>query len=138
MNQLGEVLRKLRKERGLSLRDVQDRVGISNSYLSQVERGSREPPSPKFLRRLSEAYGVSTEILLRAAGYLDDSRPEQSELDWAFDCVQADEKFSHGHRLSGSTSAKDLPDDVKLMIVRMYEEITNRKLLADRDEEEAG
>lgn len=70
MSDLGTQLRKIRELKGLSLRDVEKRTGVSNGYLSQLERGDAKNPSPSKLAALAKLYGVSYEKLLAAAGYL--------------------------------------------------------------------
>lgn len=59
---MGDQLRTLRTEAGLSLRDLAAQTGLSATLLSQVERGVREP-SLKTLRALSAAFGSSTASL---------------------------------------------------------------------------
>jgi transcriptional regulator with XRE-family HTH domain len=68
-DKLGAFLASLRKQKGLSLREVESRTGISNAYLSQVENGKIREPSPGNLFKLSELYGVSYAELLEQAGY---------------------------------------------------------------------
>jgi transcriptional regulator with XRE-family HTH domain len=60
----GEVLKELRKKRNMTLRDVELATGISNPYLSQIERGERGIPTVKFLRRLADVYHVSVNKLI--------------------------------------------------------------------------
>ena len=67
--EIGPLLRRLRGETGL--REVGRRTGISNSYLSQIERGDRRP-GPSVLKRLASLYGVDVQDLLKRAGFLDD------------------------------------------------------------------
>ncbi len=69
---LGQNLRQFRMLKGLSLRDVEDSVGVSNAYLSQLERGHAKNPSPRKLELLAKEYSVSYSELLRLAGYLGD------------------------------------------------------------------
>jgi HTH-type transcriptional regulator, competence development regulator len=66
---LGMYLRNTRKECGLTLRAVEEKTGVSNSYLSQLETNKIAFPSPKFLHKLAELYGVSYEHLMKLAGY---------------------------------------------------------------------
>jgi transcriptional regulator with XRE-family HTH domain len=66
-NKFGEYLKKLREERKLTLREVEAKVQISNAYLSQVERGERNIPTFKVLKKLAEAYGVSIDELSKRA-----------------------------------------------------------------------
>lgn len=69
---LGEELARLRQVKGrtLSLREVERQTGISNEYLSQLERGVATKPAPDVLQKLAKFYGAPYEALLIAAGYL--------------------------------------------------------------------
>lgn len=55
--ELSKLLKKIRKAKEFSLREVEEITGISNSYLSQIERSTEKVPSIRTLSRLSEAYG---------------------------------------------------------------------------------
>ncbi len=66
---LGTYLRALRESRQLTLRAVQEKCGISNAYLSQLETGKIRRPSPSGLYKLSEVYAVSYDELMKRAGY---------------------------------------------------------------------
>src|SRR5262244_2867864 len=68
MKALGELLADARKRRKLTLRAVQDAVGISNAYLSQLETGKVRSPSPVVLHKLSELYGISYATVMQEAG----------------------------------------------------------------------
>lgn len=65
---LGAVLRLLRKQKGLSLRAVQELSGVSYSHLSQLERGVT-PGLPRLetLERLAAAYGTTCAAVLERA-----------------------------------------------------------------------
>lgn len=67
---LGEELRSVRELRGLTLRAVEKVTKISNAYLSQVETGKIERPSPNILYALAQAYNVPYELLMKKAGYI--------------------------------------------------------------------
>lgn len=66
---LGMYLRSLRDARGLTLRDAEEKSGISNAFLSQVESGKVKHPSPIILYKLANLYEVPYEILMDRAGY---------------------------------------------------------------------
>lgn len=66
---LGDLLRTARNKAGLSLRDVEDEIGISNAYLSQLEWEKIKQPSPKVLHKLSELYRISYTVVMGLAGY---------------------------------------------------------------------
>lgn len=66
---LGTYLKSLREAKGLSLRDVEEKSGISNAFISQLESGKVKHPSPIKLYKLAETYGVPYEALMERAGY---------------------------------------------------------------------
>jgi transcriptional regulator with XRE-family HTH domain len=72
---LGALLRAQRVASGLSLRDLSARTGISNAYLSELERGLHEP-SLRVLRSIASALGRPLGPLLASAGLLGDSEGE--------------------------------------------------------------
>ncbi len=67
---LAERLRQLRRIKQLTLRDVEDKSGVSNGYLNQLEQGKIKQPSPHILQKLAAVYGIPYEALLQLAGYL--------------------------------------------------------------------
>ncbi|AJC56754.1 MULTISPECIES: helix-turn-helix transcriptional regulator [Streptomyces] len=70
---LGEFLREQRRTAQLSLRQLADAAGVSNPYLSQIERGLRKP-SAEILQQLAKALRISAETLYVQAGILDERR----------------------------------------------------------------
>ena len=66
---LGKYLKRLRKARALSLRDVEGETDVSNAFLSQVESGKVKRPSPVALYKLADFYDVPYEKLMELAGY---------------------------------------------------------------------
>lgn len=68
--QVGGVLRRARLHRRLSLREVERRIGRSNAYLSQVERGLIKQPDPIVLLQLAELYGLDFETLAAWADWV--------------------------------------------------------------------
>lgn len=71
-NRLGEYLSSVRRGKGMSLRDVERATNkeVSNAYLSQLENGNIDKPSPHFLHSLALALEVPYETLMERAGYL--------------------------------------------------------------------
>lgn len=66
---LGQFLKSTREKKGLTLRQVESSTGVSNPYLSQLEGDKIKQPSPIWLHKLGELYGVSYATLLSLAGY---------------------------------------------------------------------
>lgn len=71
---LGAFIREQRNAAHLSLRALADKAGVSNPYLSQIERGLHEP-SVRVLTSIATALNVSAETLLRQAGALGPDEP---------------------------------------------------------------
>jgi HTH-type transcriptional regulator, competence development regulator len=129
MEPFGEYLRRLRKDKGLTLKQVEKSAKVSNAYVSLVERGLRNPPHPDILKRLAKAYEVSQRELLVAAGYLEDDsseRMERAQVEKAYQHVIRDPNYRHGTRLKGS----HLSLEAKRFIVELYENTTGRRLLS--------
>jgi transcriptional regulator with XRE-family HTH domain len=63
--------------RGLTLRQVEERVRVSHAYLSQIERGERGTPNLRILKKLAEAYGISLTELVEAS----DRQAEAASVD---------------------------------------------------------
>jgi transcriptional regulator with XRE-family HTH domain len=68
---LGEFIREQRNLGQLSLRKLSEQAGVSNPYLSQIERGVRKP-SAEILRQIARALEISSEELYVRAGILDE------------------------------------------------------------------
>ena len=73
---LGDYLREQRVANRLSLRQLADQTGVSNPYLSQIERGLRRP-SAEVLQQIAKALRISAETLYVRAGILN---PEDGEV----------------------------------------------------------
>jgi transcriptional regulator with XRE-family HTH domain len=69
--ELGEFIREQRSGARLSLRRLSDMAGISNPYLSQIERGLRKP-SAEILQQIAKALRISAETLYVRAGILEE------------------------------------------------------------------
>lgn len=71
--ELGGFIRDQRRSARLSLRKLSEKAGISNPYLSQIERGLRKP-SAEILQSIAKALRISAETLYVRAGILDEDR----------------------------------------------------------------
>jgi transcriptional regulator with XRE-family HTH domain len=68
---LGEYIRAQRTRAKISLRQLADSAGVSNPYLSQIERGLRKP-SAEILQQIAKGLRISAEALYVRAGILED------------------------------------------------------------------
>ncbi len=86
---LGEFIRQQRERANLSLRRLAEKAGISNPYLSQIERGIRKP-SAEILKNLSRALEISANSLYTKAGLIDEELP----LATVFEAIEADARLA--------------------------------------------
>jgi transcriptional regulator with XRE-family HTH domain len=73
---IGDYIREQREQARISVRQLAQTAGVSNPYLSQIERGLRKP-SADILQQLAKGLRISAEALYVQAGILDD-RPADS------------------------------------------------------------
>jgi len=99
---LGSYIRKQRELQALSMRQLANLAGISNPYLSQIERGLREP-SEKVIEALASNLELSADALYKQAGRTRrqgagedaDAGPEESAVESA---IKADPRLSARQR----------------------------------------
>lgn len=106
---IGQFIRDLRSNARISLRELAERAGVSNPYLSQIERGLRRP-SAEVLSQLADALRVSTALMYLRAGLL----PEKD-----------------GHSVLGAISVDpDLTAAQKQSLTQIYETFRRENLRA--------
>jgi transcriptional regulator with XRE-family HTH domain len=76
MSGIGDYIREQREQARISLRQLAEQAGVSNPYLSQIERGLRKP-SADILQQIAKGLRISAEALYVQAGILED-RPADS------------------------------------------------------------
>ena len=92
-SQVGEFIRNQRNAAQVSLRELARVAGVSNPYLSQVERGLRKP-SAEILGQIARGLKISAETLYEQAGILD----RRSGTPGTVAAIRADEALSERHR----------------------------------------
>lgn len=73
---IGSFIRAQREAAQVSVRQLAEKAGVSNPYLSQIERGLRKP-SADVLNQIAKALRVSAEVLYVRAGILEPSEPSE-------------------------------------------------------------
>ena len=71
VNSIGQYIREQREQARISMRQLAQQAGVSNPYLSQIERGLRRP-SADILQQIAKGLRISAEALYVQAGILDD------------------------------------------------------------------
>ncbi|GAA5417368.1 hypothetical protein Pryu01_02431 [Paraliobacillus ryukyuensis] len=108
MTDFGNELKKLRKEKKLSLKEVAKKGDLSHSYISQIENGKRNAPKPEIIRKLAKGLNINPSLLMYKAGYIDNSFYHQ-QLKLSEELEQLEREESH---LSGEV-IKNLKEDLE-------------------------
>ena len=85
---IGSFIRAQREAAEVSVRQLAERAGVSNPYLSQIERGLRKP-SAEVLSQIAKALRLSAEVLYVRAGILEPGQANQ-----VIDAITADTAIS--------------------------------------------
>ena len=91
---LGEIIRRQRELSELSMRQFARMVGISNPYLSQIERGLREP-SERVVEAIADTLQVSADTLRQEAGVTEE---EEAEPGAVVEAIRADPRLTARQR----------------------------------------
>ncbi len=112
---VGNFIREQRRQTGVSLRKLAKLAGVSNPYLSQIERGLRRP-SAEILNGIAKGLRISAETLYVQAGILDD-RKDREDLT---DAILADRGLTERQK------------QVLVQVYRSFKEDTERDRAARR------
>lgn len=121
---VGAYIREQRRKAQLSLRKLAERAGVSNPYLSQIERGVRQP-SAKILKGIATALQVSAESLFTQAGILDGSPDGRS--DDVLRAIWRDPDLTDGQR-------RELAEVYERFRIETLERRTRRQAMQGSDE----
>jgi transcriptional regulator with XRE-family HTH domain len=113
---IGSYIREQREQAKISLRQLAQAAGVSNPYLSQIERGLRKP-SADILQQIAKGLRISAEALYVQAGLLED-RPDGSAVR---DAVLTD---------------PDLTERQKQMLIEIYESFRKETTTVQASEQE--
>jgi transcriptional regulator with XRE-family HTH domain len=112
---VGKFIREQRSAVGMSLRKLASTAGVSNPYLSQIERGLRRP-SADILNGIAKALRISAETLYVKAGILDDRR----DLADLVGAISADHSITESQK------------QVLIQVYRSFQEETGQRRRARR------
>jgi transcriptional regulator with XRE-family HTH domain len=111
VSSIGTFIRAQREQARISMRQLSQAAGVSNPYLSQIERGLRKP-SADILQQIAKGLRISAEALYAQAGVLED-RPEGAGIR---DAVLAD---------------PELTERQKQILIELYESFRNEAAPAE-------
>ncbi|KJK52971.1 transcriptional regulator [Lentzea aerocolonigenes] len=110
---IGEYIREQRNTAKISLRELAKQAGVSNPYLSQIERGLRKP-SAEILQQIAKGLRISAEVLYVEAGIL-----QQREGGALADAIVA---------------ATDLTERQKQVLLDVYESFRRENAAKNKEE----
>ncbi|MFB4272649.1 helix-turn-helix domain-containing protein [Nonomuraea sp. GTA35] len=90
---IGEYIREQRQQAKISLRQLAAAAGVSNPYLSQIERGLRKP-SAEILNQIAKGLRISSQALYVQAGLIEDREPPSDVIT----AIRADAHLSERQR----------------------------------------
>ncbi|MEV6159307.1 helix-turn-helix domain-containing protein [Nonomuraea sp. NPDC052129] len=90
---IGEYIREQRQQAKISLRQLAAAAGVSNPYLSQIERGLRKP-SAEILNQIAKGLHISSQALYVQAGLMEDREPPSDVIT----AIRADANLSGRQR----------------------------------------
>ncbi|MEU4833352.1 helix-turn-helix transcriptional regulator [Streptosporangium sp. NPDC023615] len=113
---IGEYIREQRTHAKISLRQLATAAGVSNPYLSQIERGLRKP-SAEILNQIAKGLHISSQALYVQAGLIEEREPEESDV---LAAIRADHLITERQRQ---------------VLVDIYESFRKENLAAAAEEE---
>ena len=126
--EFGRILESKRNELGKTIKDMAHIVGISDQQLSKYEKGNVEKPGVDVIEKLAKVCKMPFKQAFNVF-YPDETENNKFDerLDNLITLIQSDKMlkgFAARH-----LSKYEIPAEVKVVIIRMYEKITGKKLL---------
>ena len=128
---IGGFIRDLRQTAKISLRQLADKAGVSNPYLSQIERGLRKP-SAEVLQQIASALRVSTPAMYLRAGLLDDK-----EGQGVLAAISVDPDLTMAQKQSLSQIYETFRNESTRNATPAADAVTDPETAPDLDEDEA-
>jgi transcriptional regulator with XRE-family HTH domain len=126
-----DALKKLRKSKGYSIRQLALYSGVSAGFLSQVENKKRGIPSPDVLKKLYKPLGITYEEIMRLAGYMDNDKVNESiatyGLDEDIEKLLSDPEFMIAYKEMPGTPEEAKEELIRFMKYLKYEEEKKKK-----------
>lgn len=74
---IGDRVKKIRKEKKMSMSELAEKAGVAKSYLSSLERNLQTNPSIQFLEKITQVLDVPVDVLIH-----DEIEPENLDVEW--------------------------------------------------------
>jgi len=104
---IGDFIKEKRKDKGISARELARRSGVSQPYLSQLENGKNDKPSPNILNKIAEVLEIPNGTVMLVAGYIEDpfnpvqhkNLTDQLEIEDIKELLETKEKVSYNGKV---------------------------------------
>ncbi|EJO5348251.1 helix-turn-helix transcriptional regulator [Clostridium botulinum] len=125
----GDFLKNIRKEKGLSQRQLAELANVSNTEISRIESGERQNPSPNILKSISKHIGISYSELMIKAGYIDESIDHEKYTEHIF--RNGDGKLADTIKLAKNIHDKD--SEILTIMNRVTSELPQEDIKAIKE-----
>ncbi|ACA56510.1 MULTISPECIES: helix-turn-helix domain-containing protein [Clostridium] len=125
----GEFFKNIRKEKGLSQRQLAELSHISNTEISRIESGERQNPSPNILKSIAPHLGISYGELMIKAGYIDESIEHEKYTEHIF--RNSDGEFADTIKLAKNIHDKD--SEILTIMNRVTSELPKEDIKAIKE-----
>ena len=126
-----DALKRLRKNKGYSIRQLALYSGVSAGFLSQVENKKRGIPSPDILKKLYKPLGITYEEIMRMAGYMNHNEINESKaqygVDESIEKLLEDPEFMVVYKEMPGTPEEAKEELIRFMKYLKYEEEKKKK-----------
>ncbi|NRG29409.1 helix-turn-helix transcriptional regulator [Bacillus circulans] len=90
----GEELKRIRKSKKMTINELSEKSSVSSSYISQIENGKRDTPTPELIKKLAHGLSIDYYHLMRIAGYLNPDEDNFITLEQLIKEVPNEEKIN--------------------------------------------
>jgi len=134
MDSLGKYIRARRTAKGLSVREVSESSGISQTEVSRIETGKRKQPSMRVLIALARTLEIPDHTALQLAGYKSEDDENISILEKTFPGLKTEKLQSTAQKMiDGLVSNNDLKNSDYDKLMELLEMFWDYRRARDRD-----
>lgn len=121
---IGEYVKSLRKEKGLSQRSLGELANVSNTEISRIESGERQKPAPDILKALAPYLGVEYLDLMEKANYITEAIDHEKYTEHIF----RDDDGSLADTIRIAKNIKEKDNELFVIMNRVTEELTQNDI----------
>src|SRR5690606_32449989 len=131
VTEYGKLQREIRKEAKMSIRELAEKSGVSHSYLSQVENGTRSTPSSEIIKKVADALnydyftlGVLAGVISEKEIYIDTLKEQLRDLQNLYQSLMTS-KYRIEEIISDLEGRGSIPEELAMETNQLNEQILN-------------